>query len=720
MTKSDLINLATRLQLPLRRRVPVVLQAETAECGLACLAMVAGHFRLPADLRRLRQRSGLSSRGATLRTVMDAAAAAGLKSRALRLDMENLKALRVPCILHWDLNHFVVLVSVRRGGVVIHDPAYGRRVMGIKEVSLHFTGVALELWPSETEAGAPEAPEAPAGKQEKISLWSLTGRISGLGVTLTKLFCLSLLVESAGLLLPVGMQLVMDLVIPAGDVSLLTLICLGLLLSVLFSTGVSLLRAQTSLMLNTLTDVQWKARLFDRLLSLPVDYFEKRRLGDIQSRFTSLDVLRTTLTTNVVSSIIDGIMTAGLLVMLLLYGGWLVWVVLGFTLTWCLFRLATYGPWRRTAEEQIVKSARSGSHFMETLYGITTLKALGLAGQRAQHWLNLNVDAANATVRKTRYEMLFSGGGTLIGSLGQVVLLWLGADQVIKGQMTAGMFVAFMTYRGQFAGRTANLLNMALQLRLLSLHRARVADVALAEPESTETGPVRPLVPPGEPVALTVRGLAFQYDVQSPPLFSGLNLDIAAGESVAVTGPSGQGKTTLMKIMAGLLKPTAGEVCMNGVSIAPVPESWRACIACVLQDDTLFAGTVAENICATDEEPDNAHMEACARHSCIHEDIQRMPMGYQTLISELGGSLSGGQKQRLLIARALYRRPAVLFLDEATSHLDAENEARINAAIQGLNITRVIIAHRPSTIASADRVVDLAVVSHADPRPGKE
>ncbi|WP_129544802.1 peptidase domain-containing ABC transporter [Serratia sp. 1D1416] len=700
MTRNDLSALAARLHLPLRHRVPVILQTEAAECGLACLAMVAGSHRLPADLPALRRLSGFSSRGATLRAIMHVAAATGLKSRALRLDMENLKDLKTPCILHWDLNHFVVLVRVRRNTVIIHDPAAGKRVMGMNEVSLHFTGVALELWPS-GEAATVSSPE-PA-----VSLWSLTGRISGLGVTLTKLFCFSVLIESAGLLLPVGMQLTMDHVIPAADISLLTLICLGLLLSVLFSTTVSLLRAQTSLMLNTLTDVQWKARLFDRMLSLPLDYFEKRRLGDIQSRFISLDTLRTTLTTNVVSSIIDGLMAVGLLIMLTLYGGWLVLAVLGITLVWCIFRLATYTPYRRVSEEQLVKSARSSSHFMETLYGIATLKALGLSASRSQHWMNLNIDTANATVRRTRYEMLFSGGSTLIGSLGQILILWLGADRVIDGQMTPGMFVAFMTYRTQFAGRAANLLNMLLQLRMLSLHKARVADVALAEPETTATGPVRPLVPAGEPAALSTQGLAFQYDPLSPPLFSHLALDIAAGESVAITGPSGQGKTTLMKILAGLLKPSAGEVQVNGISIAASPENWRASIACVLQDDTLFAGSVAENICASDSQQDTAWMEQCARLCCIHDDILRMPMGYQTLVSELGGSLSGGQKQRLLIARALYRRPAVLFLDEATSHLDEENEARINAAIRELKVTRVMIAHRPSTIASADRVIRL-------------
>ncbi len=705
MTAEGLKALAGRLGLSLRRRIPVILQTEAAECGLACLAMISAAHGQPADLLELRRRVGLSSRGSTLRQIMEVANASGLKTRALRLDLENLNALKTPCILHWDMNHFVVLAAVRRGQAIIHDPAAGRRVMAMSEVSHHFTGVALELWPTERFNEKEETP------RNVLKIRTLTKTISGLWGALTKLFCFSLLIESVNLLLPVGMQLVMDHVIPASDTGLLTLICLGLLFFVLFRTAVSMTRGWTSLVIGTLIDIQWKSRLFDHLLALPLDYFERRRLGDIQSRFASLDTLRTTLTTNVVNSIIDGIMFIGLLVMMALYGGWLVWVVLAFTVGWVIFRMMTYSAWRRVSEEQIVRTARSSSHFMESLYGMGTLKALGLSGQRAQSWMNLNVESANATVRKTRYEMLFSGGNALISTLEQITLLWLAANQVIQGHITLGMFVAFNTYRGQFSERAASLLDMALQLRMLSLHTDRVADIAMTrvEPGSEQiSGQDLPLVPLGQPASLTIHNMSFQFDALSPPLFQELELSVAAGESLAITGPSGQGKTSLMKIMAGLAQPGSGEIRINGINIHQAGFArYRACIATVLQDDTLFAGSVRENITGFDNEPDEQWMLECAMRSNIHEEIQRMPMGYETLISELGSSLSGGQKQRLLIARALYRRPAILFLDEATSHLDQENEAQINAAIKEMNITRVMIAHRPSTVASADREVNI-------------
>ena len=698
MNLDNVRELADRLHFSWRHRVPQIIQTEAAECGLASLAMVFGYHGKHVDLQSLRQRYGISSRGATLRTLMDIATANDMKSRALKLDIDELNALKTPCILHWDLNHFVVLVGVRQGKVTIHDPAFGRRSLGMREVSEHFTGVALELWPD--NGFTSEKPRV------RLDLRKMMGNVSGLIPALTKIFCLSLMIESVNLLLPVGMQLVMDHVIPAKDPDLLTLICLGLLFFIIFRTGVSMLRAWTSLVMSTLIDVQWKARLFDHLMKLPLDYFEKRKLGDIQSRFTSLDTLRTTLTTNVVNSIIDGIMSVGLIVMMVLYGGWLIWVILGFTAIYVVFRLTTYNAYRQVSEEQIVKGARAGSHFMETLYGISTLKALGLSKARANFWLNLNIDNANATVRKTKFEMMFTGGNTLIATLDQVALLWLGATQVIDGHMTLGMFVAFNTYRGQFSERAANLLNMMLQLRMLSLHRDRIADIALTDTEKTL--PERELLRAGEAASLDVRDLVFQYDSLSAPLINGLNLSVAAGESVAITGPSGQGKTTLMKIMTGLLTPTEGRIQINGMDITTAGlNNYRSCIACVLQDDTLFAGSIAENIASFDEHKDEARIIECARRCNIHEDIERMPMGYETLISELGGSLSGGQKQRLLIARALYRRPAILFLDEATSHLDLDNEMRINQAIRELDITRIFIAHRPSTIASADREIKL-------------
>lgn len=698
MNKTALEKALRRLQFGFHRQVPQILQSESSECGLASIAMVGTYYGYDVDLHNLRQRFGISSHGATLAQLVDIAAELKMYTRPLSLDIHEIKELRLPCIMHWDMNHFVVLVAVTGKHYIIHDPAFGRRKLQKEAFAKHFTGVALELWPNS---------EFKKTKQRSsLRFTKLLGNIDGLGSALIKVFSLSILIEAINLLLPVGTQLVMDHVIVANDHNLLLLICLGLLFFILFRSGVGMFRAWISIVMGVLIDVQWKAGMFDHLLRLPLDFFEKRKLGDIQARFFSLDVIRSTLTNGIVDGIIDSIMTIGLFVMLYLYGGWLVWVVMGFTFIYMALRFATYHYYRQASEEKIVKDAKANSHFMETLYGVGTLKALGLAPARLQQWLNLTVDTDNAGIRMTRFDMMFSGMNTLIATLDQLVILWLGATQVMDGDLTIGMFVAFNAYRGLFSERATALINLVLQFRMLSLHSDRLSDIVFTAPEAMKTG--RKLIDKDKAASFQVKDLSFQYDGISKPVLSDMNLLVQAGESVAIVGTSGIGKTTLMKIMAGLLTPTSGTILFNGIDIHHAGlNNYRKCIACVLQDDKLFSGSIAENIISFSEQKDEAHMIECARQCNIHNEIMAMPMGYETLLSELGGGLSGGQKQRLLIARALYRRPNLIFLDEATSHLDLENEAHINAAIGALNITRIFIAHRPSTIASADRVIKL-------------
>lgn len=696
---NNVINKALRqLQFGFHRQVPQIMQSESSECGLASVAMVASYFGYDVDLHNLRQRFGISSHGATLAQLVEIATELQMHTRPLSLDMHEIKELKLPCIMHWDMNHFVVLVKVTTKYFIVHDPAFGLRKLQKEAFSKHFTGVALELWPN--------SEFKKSRQRSSIRFTTLIGNITGLNGALIKIFSLSLLIEAINLLIPVGTQLVMDHVIVAEDHNLLLLICLGLLFFILFRSAVGMFRVWITIVMSVLIDVQWKAGMFDHLLRLPLDFFEKRKLGDIQARFHSLDVVRSTLTTGVVNGIIDTIMTVGLFVMLYLYGGWLVWVVTGFTLLYMALRFSTYYYYRQASEEKIVKDAKANSHFMETLYGVGTLKALGLGSSRLQQWLNLTVDSNNAGIRMTRFDMLFSGANTLIATLDQLVILWLGATHVMDGTLTLGMFVAFNAYRGMFSERSGALINLGLELRMLSLHSDRLSDIVFTSPEATKAS--RKLIKQGKPASFEVKGLAFQYDGLSKPVFSDLNLSVAAGESVAIIGTSGIGKTTLMKIMAGLLMPTDGTILFHGIDIHTAGlNNYRQAIACVLQDDKLFSGTIAENIIGFTDDKDEAHMILCAQQCNIHEEITAMPMGYETLLSELGGGLSGGQKQRLLIARALYRKPNLLFLDEATSHLDLDNEAHINASIAALNITRIFIAHRPSTIASADRVIKL-------------
>ncbi|WP_302027093.1 colicin V export peptidase/ABC transporter CvaB [Escherichia coli] len=698
MTNRNFRQIINLLDLRWQRRVPVIHQTETAECGLACLAMICGHFGKNIDLIYLRRKFNLSARGATLAGINGIAEQLGMATRALSLELDELRVLKTPCILHWDFSHFVVLVSVKRNRYVLHDPARGIRYISREEMSRYFTGVALEVWPgSEFQSET---------LQTRISLRSLINSIYGIKRTLAKIFCLSVVIEAINLLMPVGTQLVMDHAIPAGDRGLLTLISAALMFFILLKAATSTLRAWSSLVMSTLINVQWQSGLFDHLLRLPLAFFERRKLGDIQSRFDSLDTLRATFTTSVIGFIMDSIMVVGVCVMMLLYGGYLTWIVLCFTTIYIFIRLVTYGNYRQISEECLVREARAASYFMETLYGIATVKIQGMVGIRGAHWLNMKIDAINSGIKLTRMDLLFGGINTFVTACDQIVILWLGAGLVIDNQMTIGMFVAFSSFRGQFSERVASLTSFLLQLRRMSLHNERIADIALHEKE--EKKPEIEIVADMGPISLETNGLSYRYDSQSAPIFSALSLSVAPGESVAITGASGAGKTTLMKVLCGLFEPDSGRVLINGIDIRQIGiNNYHRMIACVMQDDRLFSGSIRENICGFAEEMDEEWMVECARASHIHDVIMNMPMGYETLIGELGEGLSGGQKQRIFIARALYRKPGILFMDEATSALDSESEHFVNVAIKNMNITRVIIAHRETTLRTVDRVISI-------------
>ncbi|EIR5522789.1 peptidase domain-containing ABC transporter [Salmonella enterica] len=688
----------SRLEISLFRRVPVIHQTESSECGIACLAMVFGHYGKSIDLFSLRQQFNISSRGATLYSIRTIAVQMGMTARALSLDLNELNVLRRPCILHWNFNHFVVLVSVKRNGFVLHDPARGRIIVSKAEASKCFTGIALELWPGSTFRRE--------RVKKRLNLVTLINSIHGIKGALLKIFALSIVVEAIGLILPAGTQLVMDHALPAGDRGLLSMICISLMFFILLRATVSTSCAWISLIMGTLVNIQWQSGLFSHLLRLPLSYFERRKLGDIQSRFGSLNTLRTTFTTSIVGAIMDGIMVCGLLIMMLLYGKSLTWVVLGFTVVYIAIRLFTYTYYRQLSEEQLIMEARVSSYFMETLYGIAAVKMQGMTDRRHTHWFNLQTDAINTGIRVTKMDLFFGGLNIFISACEQTIILWLGISLVMDNEMTIGMFVAFGAYRMQFSDRISTLVGFLLQLRMMSLHNERISDIALNEQES-----VKPDIPVSEkitPVSLEVKSLTFRYDQQSMPVFSELNLTVSPGESVAIIGPSGSGKTTLMKVLCGLFKADSGQVLIDGNDIQQMGvNNYRKITGCVMQDDRLFSGTIRENICGFAENIDDEWMVECAKASFIHDTIISMPMGYDTLTGELGEGLSGGQKQRLFIARALYRKPRILFMDEATSALDSKSENYVNSAIKSLNITRIIIAHRESTIKSVDRVFSL-------------
>ena len=679
-------------------RLPMTLQSEAAECGLACLAMVNGYHGGSAELGELRRRVPVSLRGVNLKDLIGMAERTGFASRPVRLELEELHLLKTPCILHWDLNHFVVLKSVTAQAAVIHDPAAGVRRLSMAEVSKHFTGVALELTPL---GGFEQAAAAP-----RVRFRSLLGRMVGLKRALGQLFVLAAAIELFAVASPLFLQWVVDHALVAGDRDLLVILALGFALLMLLQTAVSAMRGWMAMVLGASLKVQGRSNLFSHLISLPAGYFEARYLGDVMSRFGSQETILQALTTDVVDTILDGVLALVTLAIMFVFAPLLAALVVAGAAAYGLLRWAWYTPLRHASMEAIVWAARRDSHFLESMRAIKTIKLFNAQEARRAHWLNLLVETVNRQLASQKLRLVFRVANSLtIGTL-TILVVWLGARGVLDGLLTVGMLLAFLAYKDQFLGRVSSLIDKAVDLTMLRLHGERLADIALATPEKRELP--APAVLARGPFALEVRDLWFRYSEQDPWVLAGLSLRIEPGETVAIAGVSGCGKSTLFKILASLLEPQRGEVLVNGQPLAHLGVArFRSLAGVVMQDDQLLAGSLADNISFFDEQPDLERVEECARLAAVHEDIIAMPMAYNTLIGDMGTALSGGQKQRVLIARALYRQPRLLLLDEATSHLDVAAETTITAAIRALELTRVVIAHRPETLHAADRVISL-------------
>ncbi|MBS0447915.1 MAG: peptidase domain-containing ABC transporter [Proteobacteria bacterium] len=679
-----------------RRRTPVVLQTEAAECGLACLAMVASHHGLATDLPTLRQRFSLSLKGVTMADLVRMAGQLQLTARALRAEMSHLPELAMPCILHWDLNHFVVLVEVRRGTALIHDPARGARRLPLAEVSRHFTGIVLEL--------TPQADFRPRRERQTVTLRQLLGRVGGLRRSLLQIFALALALEGFMLLAPFYLQWVVDGVLVSADRDLLVTLGLGFGLLVLLQVGTGAIRSWAVLHLSSSLNLQWLGNVFAHLMGLPVAWFEKRHAGDVLSRFGAIQKIQQTLTTSFIEAVLDGLLVVVTFAMMLVYSGTLTAIALASVAGYALLRAAFFRPLRDATEEAIIFEARRSSHFLESLRGVQSIKLFNRQDERRAHHMNLVVDAMNAGITTRKLDLMFDVLKKLLFGLERVAIVWVGALAVLDRSFSVGMLFAFIAYKEQFAMRLASLVDKLVELRMLKLEGERLADIVLAEPERDGIGVVQPAA--DAPLSLELRDVSFAYSDNEPPVIRHLRLTIEPGESVAIVGPSGCGKTTLLKLMLGIHTPQTGEIRIGGVPQRQFGmRTWRDLIGTVMQDDHLFAGSIIDNIGFFDVGFDRDRIEHCAKLAAVHDDILAMPMGYQTLIGDMGTSLSGGQRQRILLARALYKQPRFLFLDEATSALDVEREREVNQAIRQLPLTRIVVAHRPETIASASRVI---------------
>ena len=687
------------LNYSILKTTPLILQSEIAECGLASMAMVASYHGHKLDMPAMRKRFSANLKGMNLQQVIELGDSLGMASRALQCPIDETHKLATPCILHWDLNHFVVLTQVSGKGksakFFVNDPALGKQVLTTEEFSKHFTGICLELTPTRKFEVKQE--------QARMKLTQLWSSMSGLKAGLFKLIGLSLVLQLFALMAPYYMQWVVDEVLISFDKPLLTVLALGFALIAIISVVTNAVRSWLILRLSSLLNMQMGVNLLQHLLRLPMNYFESRHIGDIVSRFGSLAQIRERITTGFVETLVDGVMAITVLIMMALYSLKLTIVVLVAIALYTIVRLALYRPLHQATEEMIQNSAKEQSNFLENIRGMQTIKLFGNEAQRQGIWQNRYAEVINSEIRLGRLNISFDSFNKLLFGLENVLVIYFAAIMVMDNSLSVGMVLAFIAYKGQLTSRFANLIEQIIQFKMMRLHLDRIADIALTEQEANREGEATFTDEPKGKIKL--ENISFSYSEDQTPILDNVNLSLEAGESIAITGPSGAGKTTLMKIMLGLLQPTAGRVYLDGKDINQLGlKNYRRHIAAVMQDDTLLAGSIADNISFFDPQPNYLKIEQCAHLAAIHEDVNKMTMGYNSLVGDMGSNLSGGQIQRLLLARALYQTPCVLFLDEATSHLDKDNETKISEQIQHLPMTRVMIAHRQETINMVEKV----------------
>lgn len=690
--------LVKSLNFSFGKRLPMIHQVEVTECGLACLAMIASYHGHKTDVLTLRRQFSVSLKGSRLSDLIDLAKKLGLISRAIKLDLAGLKSLKVPCILHWNLDHFVVLKKVQGNSAIIHDPAVGVVKYKMSEISKYFTGVALELTPTVDFEKKED--------RTKLHLSDLWASITGLVLPFIQIILVSLALEFFSIISPLFMQFVMDDILISKDISLLNILAIGFGMLTIIKVVTTYVRSWIVLFLSNVLNIQLVANLVRHLFRLPLEFFQKRHMGDIVSRFNSISSIQTKISTDFVEGIVDGIMAIITLLIMLLYSRILTLVVFIALLFYVIIRLALYPLFKRLSQESLIAATKENSIFMEGVRAILPIKVFGKEAQRENIWQNCYVEKLNANIKPQKLALVYRFCQDIFSGSEYILIMIIGAKDVMQNNLTIGMLMAYFAYRQQFVEKAQGLVNKIFDCKMISLELDRVADIALSEPEQDFMGDSK--ISTAIQGGVQVKDLAFRYSEQDPYVFKNISFEIKAGESVVMVGRSGCGKTTLIKVLMRLLSASSGKIYIDSVDIIKMGlQNYRSQIAAVMQEDTLLSGSIAENICFFDHNPDYDRIYTCAHLAAIHDDILSMPMAYHSLVGDMGTTLSGGQKQRVLIARALYSQPKILFLDEATSHLDANTENIINQHIKQLGITRIMIAHRHETIRIADRIINM-------------
>ncbi len=681
------------------KKIKFVRQSETAECGLACVNMIANYHGYNITLNELRQKFPISSRGMKLSKLIEISDELKIKARAVRLEHSDIKKLNLPCILHWDLNHFVVLANRSNKGITILDPARGELDIIYQELYDRFSGIAVEFYPVSDFLKRKEI--------KKTAIGTYLKEIQGFPKAATVLIVIAVALELITLINPMYLQIVTDRIVGAGDDALLVPLSIVFLLILSIQFALTICRYWLIINAGTQINTSWLNQLYSHIIRLPYSWFEVRSKADVISRFSSIRNIQSGLAVSILSSFMDGLVSIAAISILFIYNMWLGLIVILFFKAY-LFYKYFFLPRLKTATSEVVLGQAAQQHeIIESLNALLAIKINDKTFYRENKFSGAVGGALNAEVTIQRLTTFASAVNQWFTLSMRITVIAYGTYLISAGVLTTGMLFTFILYAELFISRAFSFVDKWHDLKMLNFHFDRIQEVMCLEVEEPAQQPEHRYYSVKN-YDLECRGLSFRYPGSDDWVFKDLSFEVKSGESVAIVGPSGCGKSTLAKAILGLLPPSEGFVLIDGMTPSSIGlKKFRSFFGTVMQEDRLLSGSVFDNISFFEPSASFTAVQAAAKSAGIDQEILRMPMGYYTHIGDMGSSLSGGQIQRVLLARALYRAPKILILDEATSHLDVDMEKIVSANIKSFQITRIIIAHRPETIKTADRVIRL-------------
>lgn len=677
-----------------RNSLPIIFQTEVNECGLACLAMLASFYGKHIDIRTLRSGFNMPATGASVKHLLQAADYLELQGRPLKMNLDELGKLALPVILHWDLDHFVVLKKISRHYVLIHDPAKGLRKYQHHELDIHFSGIAIEI--------SPRSDFQQHRETHVHSIADLIQPTAALYRDLLKVFVLSLLIQIFALLTPLYLQLVIDQGIGKGDMDLVLLLAVLFFMVVVARTLVSYFRGVFLLQFSNQIGFGLVSRVFSHLLHLPLGFFERREIGDIVSRFSSLQSIKQLITQEMITVVVDGLFSIITLFLLFLYSPLLSMIAIFSTSLFVFIRVLAIQAEKNRRQEVLVAGARQQTAFIENINNIAITKNYGIENQRILDWQGIYTDFINTAYHLGHFQLAITSSQGLIFGLDSIAMIYFGSLLSFAGELTLGQLMSFVFLKQHFSSSIMAMLPKLAELKLMNLELERVADITMQEPE--ELPNCNSLLRRSLKGGIGVRNLQFRYSAAETPVIKDLSFSVAAGECLAITGKSGCGKSTLIKLLLGLEQAQSGEVLIDNLDLRQFGlDPLRRGLSAILHGDGLIAGDLAYNISLDLGLGNESRLREACKKAGVEEWVASLPLGFRTQVGSLGAVFSAGQVQRLALARALYRLPRILILDEALSHLNNEVAISLLESIKKMGITIVLATHNPLLAKLADQ-----------------